>query len=103
MHVFPPLVQPPEVKERLSFQKINVTVTLEWTQESLASYNVTIVSPQNTMHMVFVNNTNAQLTVPYNTPYNVSVTAYLCGQNASTDIELFYSGKYRQYNYFTYM
>lgn len=85
------LAQPPEVRETLSFQKTNVTVTLEWTQEFLTSYNITKVIPQATV--VFVNDTSFQLTVPYNVPYNVSVTAYLCGQKTSTDIELLYSGK----------
>ena len=79
-----------EVRETPSFQEYNVIVSLEWTRVFLATYNIKGVYPQTT---VTFNETNAQLKVSYNIPYNVSVTASLCGQNVTTDIQLFYNGK----------
>ena len=64
---------------------------MEWTKEFLTSYDIN-VEPQTVLEFIR-NNASVQLTVPYNTPYNVSVTASLCGQNVSTDTELLYNGK----------
>ena len=78
------------MRETPSFQEYNVIVNLEWTRVFLATYNITRVFPQTT---VTFNEISAQLKVSYNIPYNVSVTASLCGQNVTTDIQLFYNGK----------
>lgn len=81
-----------------------VTVNLEWmsTQEliensfeSLVSYNVSVMSSVG-VEVVVVDATRANLTIPYNTLYNVSVTAIFCDQvNTSTSINLTY-GKHNQ-------
>ena len=64
----------------------NVTVTLKWSQEGSASYNVTIV-PQ--VDLTYIGNTSVQLSVPYNELHCVSVIATLCVHNsAATDIRL---------------
>ena len=44
-----------------------------------------------------ISNTRANLSVPYNTPYNVSIVAGVCGQrNSTTYIELNYGKCYFQ-------
>ena len=71
-----------------------VSVTLQWIPasfNSLYSYNV-IVDPQ--VQLQFNGSTRVQLTLSYNTLYNVSVVAtHLCGQNTNnmiTFVELYY-------------
>ena len=70
-----------------------VAIGLHWTQEShgnlLASYNISTV-PTIGAEVTMISNTKANLTVPYNTPYNVSVVADLCGSQAITKIEIHY-------------
>ena len=68
----------------------NVTVILHWTQVLIASYKI-IVSPQTAL--MFSGNASVQLVVSYNTLYNVSVVASLCGQTMSNNFELYYDGK----------
>ena len=59
----------------------NVTVILEWTPENGMSYNVSVV-PQ--VAVRFTGDRSVQLTASYNTVYNVSVVATLCGRNNAT-------------------
>ena len=76
-----------------------VTVSLEWlaTQEltersfeSLVSYYIR-VKPSMGIKVIMVDATRANLTMLYNTLYNVSVTAILCNQiNTSTIVKLYY-------------
>ena len=73
-----------------------VTLVLEWTQENSSlsySYNVS-AAPDPQLATKFIGSTSVQLTVPYNTLFNVSVTASenLCGQiHVTTEITLLYS------------
>ena len=57
----------------------NVTVILEWIHENATSYTLSTI-PQ-----VAIRNqtTSVQMTLSYNTLYNVSVVATLCGQNTT--------------------
>ena len=76
---------PPGVNLEEQFGVDNVTVVLQWTEElnnSLVSYHVS-VEP---MAHVVIGNGRANLTLDYNTPYNVSVVADYCGglNNATT-------------------
>ena len=70
-----------------------VAIGLHWTQEShenlLVSYNISTV-PTIGAELTMISNTRANLTVPYNTVYNVSVVADLCGSQATTRIRIHY-------------
>ena len=50
----------------------NVTVTVEWTQHVYTTYDVRVV-PQ--VLIVFTGSMSLQLTIPYNTEYNLTVEA----------------------------
>ena len=63
------------------FEANSVTVTLEWTTKHGVTYNVN-VDPQVTVNHTGRN--SAQLVVPFNTKYNVSIVASLCGTNRTT-------------------
>ena len=66
----------------------NITIILEWTGEEDVLYNIGIV-PQ--IPITFIGNTSVQLTLLYNTEYNVSVEAALpCQNQASSHIQLLY-------------
>ena len=64
------------------FRADNVTVTLEWSLIFRASYIVKI-SPL--MLMMHTRNTSHQLTIPYNTEYNLTVEALIaqCGNTTA--------------------
>ena len=68
----------------------NVTVTVEYTQPAVYStYTVTVVP---LVPIVFFGNTSCQLTIPYNTEYNLSVEAAApCTPNTAASIRLKYS------------
>ena len=57
----------------------NVTVTLQWSREAGAVYNVNVL-PESS-HNVFANamTVTINLTVSYNIQYNVSIASNLCG------------------------
>ena len=55
----------------------DVTVTLQWPREPGAVYNIS-VSPQ-TPHIKVTNITIINLTVSYNTKYDVNIVSSLCG------------------------
>ena len=70
----------------------NVTVTLEWPQFSGETYTVaTVPEPVN---VSFTGSTSVQLVLLYNTEYNVTVTATLCGNSnaAHTSMISYYYG-----------
>ena len=60
----------------------NFTVTLQWSQFSGETY--TVIAVPETEHMSFIMSTRVQLEMLYNTEYNVTVTATLCGDSNST-------------------
>ena len=67
----------------------NVTVTVEWTQLVHATYSVTVVPP---VPIVFTGSISHQLTIPYNTEYNLTVEAAApCRPNTTAFIRLNYS------------
>ena len=71
------------------FESDHVTVTLKWTSESsgqLVAYNVSVV-PHGQGAIKFNGSTMAQLTLSYNTLYDVSILAAVpCGLNTTTSI-----------------
>ena len=74
----------------------NVTVTVEWTQQLYTTYNVTVVPP---VPIVFTGSTSCQLTIPYNTDYNLTVEAAApCRPNTPALIRLNY-GEIYQYHH----
>ena len=72
----------------------HVSIILEWSRQNFFySYNI-VVEPQ--AELTFNGSTTVQLTLSYNTQYNVGVVAtHLCGHVSSvvTSIELYYHGK----------
>ena len=89
VHIFPEV-----------FGMDKVTISLQWMQEIyqewLVSYNIIILSQLNPMADVvtMINSERANLTLRYNTLYNVSVVADLCGQRNSTTLSEIYYGEY---------
>ena len=65
-----------------------VVVGLHWAQQNYVnlqvSYNFSIV-PMINAEVTMISNTGATVTVLYNTLYNVSVVADLCGRQVTTD------------------
>ena len=79
---------PPEVSLEEQFGVDNVTVDLQWTEELNSSFNLVTyhVSVEPMAHVV-TGNSRANLTLQYNTPYNMSVVADVCGRiNATTTL-----------------
>ncbi|MCG8626759.1 MAG: hypothetical protein MJE68_32755 [Proteobacteria bacterium] len=65
----------------------NVTVTVAWIQQAGAMYDIGIVPPA---PIVSTGNVNSQLTVVYNTEYNLSVVAFTPCGNTTAFITLLY-------------
>ena len=82
-----------EVKINYSkhFYKDNITINLNYSHENpLVSFNTTVISQ---LPAVMIRNLQSPVTVSllYNTDYNVSVVASLCGQVVATkSVGLFY-------------
>jgi hypothetical protein len=68
------------------------TVTLEWFQFSGETYSVAIV-PES-VHLISTMSTSVQLVMLYNTQYNVTVIATLCGHRNATNLVIYY-GNYQ--------
>ena len=70
-----------------------VAVGLYWAQENhenlFVSYVVSVI-PTVDATVTMISTTRANLTLYYNTPYNVSVVTDLCGSQATTIIEIHY-------------
>ena len=80
------------------FEADNVTVTVEWTQQEGAAYQIIIV-PQ--IPINFTGETSIQLILPYNTNYNLSVKSALpCQHQAQSHVLLFY-GEFNDYKSLT--
>lgn len=69
------------------FGSDGATVNLEWIQESGVSYNVSVIPP---VAVRATGSTSVQLTVGYNTLYNVSVIAKTHCDHTTTVIGLIY-------------
>ena len=65
--------------------------TKESYENLYVSYN-TSTEPEIDATVILISNTRANLTLSYNTPYNVSVVADPCGHQATIIIEIFYGG-----------
>jgi hypothetical protein len=74
------------------FGNDNFTVTLEWSQFSSETYSVATVPESE--HVSFTMITSVQLVLLYNTQYNVTVTATLCGHRNPTNLVIYY-GNYQ--------
>jgi hypothetical protein len=70
------------------FGNDNFTVTLEWYQFSGETYSVATV-PQ-PVNMSFTGSTSVQLVMLFDTPYNVTITATLCGNRNTTNLTTLY-------------
>ena len=77
------------VSEQLTFEANSVTVTLEWSTKNSVTYTIN-TDPQVAVNQTGLGRNSAQLTVSYNTRYNVSIVASLCGTNRTTLIVLNY-------------
>ena len=75
--------------ESEQFGTESVTANLEWEQEvdDIVFYDVNVIPH---VAIRFTGSTNVQLTLSYNTQYNVSVVATLCGKNTTDIIGLHY-------------
>ena len=70
------------------FQLDKVTITVEWVQQFNAIYKVKVMpAPQ---VPIFFKSTSCQLTILYNTEYNLSVEAFDLCKNATSMIGLNY-------------
>ena len=73
----------------IDFGRDNFTVTLEWPQCNHETYSIAVVPEP--LHATIITNTSVQLTMLYNTQYNVNITATLCGSRNTTNITIYYS------------
>ena len=76
---------PPKVDFEEEFGEERVTIHLNWTQSenSLVSYSISVV-PRSGITVSIIESTIANLTLAYNTPYNVTVVADFCDQRNAT-------------------
>ena len=70
------------------FGNDNFTLTLEWPQFSGETYSVATVPEA--VYTRFTTSTSVQLMMLYNTQYNVTVTATLCGCRSTTNLIIYY-------------
>ena len=69
----------------------HLTVLIEWMAEKGVTYNIRSESLREMCAKnVSVTTSGAQITVSYNTFYNVSVEATLCGQMNVSTVEIYY-------------
>ena len=78
------------MNEISQFDTDSIKVILQWTYQNGVSYNVNIIPLVNT---TFIDRTSVQVLICYNTAYNVSIMAILCGQNSVTTIVTLNYGK----------
>ena len=84
------------IKEE-ELQSESIMITLEWIQENvILSYNVTVIPQIELAYDQQCTTCTVQLTLSYNTQYNISVVAtHPCGQSYVTSfVELHYKGEY---------
>ena len=71
------------------FEEEYVSILLEWSRINGAIFNISAI-PQVVASIARGLSTSYQLNVSYNTQYNVSVVATVCGQSHMTIIDLNY-------------
>lgn len=74
----------------IRFGNDTFTVTLEWSHFSGEMYSV--VTVPEAMDITVTGNGNAQLVMLYNTEYNVTVTATLCGDRSASNFTTIHYG-----------
>ena len=74
------------------FEADRVRVALEWTHKNGVSYAIR-VDPE--VNVSYTWRKSAQLVVPYNTKYNINVTASLCGRNRTAFTTINYGKLYK--------
>ena len=77
----------PNVNISREFEADRVRVALEWTHTNGVSYAIS-VDPE--VNVSYSWRKSAQLVVPYNTKYNISVVASLCGNTRAVFIMINY-------------
>ena len=87
----------PEVDDAkvLLFGMDSALVTVQWSYQDGISYDVDTIPQINT---TFIERTRIQMLICYNTVYNVSITATLCGQNGVTTTVMLNYGKLIQHS-----
>ena len=70
------------------FRADNTIVTIEFTGESMVTYDSVSTVPQ--VDVAVTESTSIRITVPYNIHLNVSIVASLCGQNSTSEYSLYY-------------
>lgn len=80
------------------FGEERVTIHMNWTQSenSLVSYSVSVV-PRNGSTISIIDSTKANVTLTYNTPYNMTVVADFCEERNATTLIKFSYGKCNYY------
>ena len=73
------------------FETNSIIVVLKWTTKNGASYSVR-VDPE--LGINYTERHSAQLLLSYNTKYNISITASLCGRNSTTFSALYHCKLY---------
>ena len=71
----------------------NATVVLTWIPENDVSYDVS-VNPSVDNAIRFIKTTSIEVALLYNTPYTVTITATLCGDNSVSSVSNFNIGKF---------
>ena len=84
IHFMNDTINTPNVNASKRFGTNSITVTLEWTHIHGESYSVSVDPVVNVNYME--RNSQAKLVVMYDTKYNISVVASLCGANRTTFI-----------------
>ena len=67
----------------IRYEADNVLVMLEWAPVDGVSYNITAIPPA--AILAFNRSTIVQLRLHYNTQYNISILASLCGQSLTVN------------------
>ena len=70
----------PNVNVSELFGTSSITVTLEWAHKNGVSYGISADPP---VAVNYTGKSSAQLVVSYNTKYNISVVASLCGRSST--------------------
>ena len=79
------------------FRLDKITISLLWSQEIHDNFQIPVsyrVSIQPTMKAILINSTWVNISLLYNTLYNVSVEADFCGHTNTTMVMGIYYGKY---------
>ena len=86
----------PLVIESESFLPDTIAIIVHWEKQDNVLY-ISTISPSAEVTVRFITSTRIQVTVAYNTPYNLSIVGTLCGQNTTEVIELHYGEWFHPY------